>query len=278
MDLNWFTGIIFGLVSGVTEILPVSSPAHRILMLKLFGMSSEPELLQLMIDLGITGALYYGCQNHIIRIIRARRLSRVPKRRRKRPLDTTSLNDLSFLKTMLIPVILSFFIYEKAQTLGKSMLLIAVFMLVNGVILYLPQFFSGANRDSRTMSRVHGLLIGLGSSVGIIPGLSSIGGAFSVGSICGMDRSYGFNMVLLLDMFVCAGLVVFDILSLVSVGLGGIGFGTFVVYLLSGITAFCGTALTIKLLRGIISEINFTVFGLYCWGVALFTFIMNLLA
>lgn len=278
MDLNWFTGILFGIVSGVTEIFPVSSPAHRILMLKLFGMSSEPELLQFMIDLGITGALYYGCQNHIIRIIRAKRLSRVPKRHRKRPLDTASLNDLSLLKTMLIPVILSFFLYEKAQTLGGSMLLIAIFMLINGVILYLPQFFPGANRDSRTMSRVQGLLIGLGGSLSVIPGISGIGGAFSVGAVCGVDKGYGFNMVLLLDMFVCAGLVLFDVLALVAVGLGGIGFGTVFVYLLAGIAAFIATTLTIKLLRGIISEISFTVFGLYCWGVALFTFIMNLLA
>lgn len=278
MDLNWFTGILFGIVSGVTEIFPVSSPAHRILMLKLFGMSSEPELLQFMIDLGITGALYYGCQNHIIRIIRAKRLSRVPKRHRKRPLDTTSLNDLSLLKTMLIPVILSFFLYEKAQTLGGSMLLIAIFMLINGVILYLPQFFPGANRDSRTMSRVQGLLIGLGGSLSVIPGISGIGGAFSVGAVCGVDKGYGFNMVLLLDMFVCAGLVLFDVLALAAVGLGGIGFGTVLVYLLAGIAAFIATTLTIKLLRGIISEISFTVFGLYCWGVALFTFIMNLLA
>lgn len=278
MDLNWFTGILFGIVSGVTEIFPVSSPAHRILMLKLFGMSSEPELLQFMIDLGITGALYYGCQNHIIRIIRAKRLSRVPKRHRKRPLDTASLNDLSLLKTMLIPVILSFFLYEKAQTLGGSMLLIAIFMLINGVILYLPQFFPGANRDSRTMSRVQGLLIGLGGSLSVIPGISGIGGAFSVGAVCGVDKGYGLNMVLLLDMFVCAGLVLFDVLALAAVGLGGIGFGTVFVYLLAGIAAFIATTLTIKLLRGIISEISFTVFGLYCWGVALFTFIMNLLA
>ena len=245
MDLNWLTGVIFGFISAVTEILPVSSPAHRILMLKLFGMSSEPELLQFMIDLGITAALYYSCQNHIIRIIRAKRLSRVPKRHRKRPLDTTSLNDLSLLKTMLIPVILSFFLYEKAQSLGGSMLLIAVFMLLNGVILYLPQFFPGANRDSRTMSRVQGLVIGLGSSVSIIPGFSGVGGAFSVASVCGVDRSYGFNMVLLLDMFVCAGLVVFDVLALASAGLGGIGFGTFLTYLLSGIAAFFGSAMTI---------------------------------
>lgn len=278
MDLNWLTGVLFGLISGVTEILPVSSPAHRILMLKLFGLSSEPELLQLMIDLGITAALYYSCQNHIIRIVRAKRLSRVPKRHRKRPLDTTSLNDLSLLKTMLIPAILSFFLYEKAQSLGGSMLLVAVFLLLNGIILYLPQFFPGANRDSRTMSRVQGLLIGLGSSVSIIPGFSSVGGAFSVASVCGVDRSYGLNMVLLLDLFVCAGLVVFDVLGLVSAGLGGIGFGTFLAYLLSGIAAFLGAAATIKLLRSVINEISFVIFSLYCWGVALFTFIMNLLA
>lgn len=278
MDLNWLLSLLFGFVSGITEILPVSSQAHRILMTRLFGMSSEPELLQLMIDLGITAALYYSCQNHIIRIIRAKRLSRVPKRHRKRPLDTASLNDLSLLKTMLIPVVLSFFLYEKAQVLGSDMLWIAVFMLLNGIVLYIPQFFPGANRDSRTMSRIQGLLIGLGGSVSIIPGFSCIGGAFSVGSVCGVEKSYGLNMVLLLDMFVYAGLVIFDILALVAVGLGGIGFGTVVIYILSGIAAFGGTSLTIKLLRGIISEISFTVFGLYCWGVALFTFIMNLLA
>ena len=36
--------------------------------------------------------------------------------------------------------------------------------------------------------------------------------------------------------------------------------------------------LTIKLLRNIIGEISFDIFAYYCWGVALFTFIMNLLA
>ena len=278
MDLNWFVGILFGLISGITEILPVSSQAHRILMLKLFGMSAEPELLQFMIDLGITAALYYGCQNHIIRIIRAKRLSRVPKRHRKRPLDVTSLMDLSLIKTMIIPVILSFFLYNKTQALGNSMLYIAVFMLLNGIILYIPQFFPGGNRDSRTMSRVHGLLIGLGGSVSIVPGFSGVGCAMSVGSLCAVDKEYCLNTVLLLNMFICAGRVVFDVLELMAVGLGGIGFSTFIVYLLSGIMAFLGATVGIKLMKAIINEISFVIFSMYCWGISLFTFIMNLLA
>jgi len=278
MDLNMFQSLLYGLISGVTEILPVSSQAHRILLLDIFGRSAQPELLRLMTDLGIVAALYYACQNHIIRILRARRLSRVPKRKRKRPLDTTSLLDLRLIRTMIIPVILAFFLYQKAQTLAGSKLLLATFMLLNGVVLYIPQFFRGANRDSRTMSGLHGLLIGLGGAVGIVPGMSGVAGAYSASSLCGVDRTYGLNLVLLMDMVAYAGFVVFDLLGLMAAGMGGIAFGTVMIYILSGIVSFFSATLTIKLLRNIVSEISFDFFAYYCWGVALFTFIMNLLA
>ena len=278
MDLNWYQSLLYGLISGITEILPVSSQVHRILLLDIFGRTSQPELLRLMTDLGIVAALYYACQNHIIRILRARRLSRVPKRHRKRPLDTTSLLDMRLITTMLIPVILSFFLYQKAQSLAGSDLALAAFMFLNGVILYIPQFFRGANRDSRTMSGLHGLLIGIGGALGIFPGMSGVAGAYSVSSLCGVDRSYGLSIILLMDMVACAGIAVFDFLGLVSAGMGGIPFGTVMLYILSGIVAFFSAKLTIKLLRNIISEISFDIFAYYCWGVALFTFIMNLLA
>jgi len=278
MDLNLFQSLLYGLISGITEILPVSSQAHRILLLDIFGRSAQPELLRLMTDLGIAAALYYACQNHIIRILRARRLSRVPKRKRKRPLDTASLLDLRLIRTMVIPVILSFFLYRRAQTLAGSMLLLAVFMLLNGAVLYIPQFFRGANRDSRTMSGLHGLLIGMGGSLGIVPGMSGIAGAHSVASLCGVDRTYGLNIVLLMDMVAYIGFVVFDVFALISAGMSGAAFGTVMVYISSGIVSFVSSTLAIKLLRSIVSDISFDVFAYYCWGVALFTFIMNLLA
>ena len=128
------------------------------------------------------------------------------------------------------------------------------------------------------MSRVQGVLIGLGGSMSIVPGLSSIGGAWSVGALCGVDKSYGLNMIFLLDMVVCIGRMVLDIIGLASTGLAGTSFGLFVVYILAGIAAFCAATLCIKLLRSIVSEISSSVFSYYCWGVALFTFIMNLLA
>ena len=60
MDMNLFQTMVYGLVSGIAEILPISSQAHRLLILKLFGQSREPELLRLLIDLGVLAALYVG--------------------------------------------------------------------------------------------------------------------------------------------------------------------------------------------------------------------------
>ena len=93
-----------------------------------------------------------------------------------------------------------------------------------------------------------------------------------------MDKAYGLNIVLLMDMVATAGLVIFDVLALMSAGMGGIAFGTVMLYILSGVVSFFAATLTIKLLRNIIGEISFDIFAYYCWGVALFTFIMNLLA
>lgn len=276
--MRWLQILLYGLISGLTEILPVSSSAHRLLLLKLFGVSHDPELLRLMTDLGVLAALYIASQTQIVRILRARRLARVPKSRRKRPLDTRSLMDLSLLRTMVIPVIAVFFFYNKISGLVSSMLVVALLLFLNGVILYIPQFFPGSNRDSRTLTRVDGLLMGLGGAISVIPGFSGVGAAVSIGSMCGVERSYGLNMTLMMQTAVCAGFLVYDVLGLVSAGAGGAGFVTLLEYLSAGLVSFGAATLGIRAMRAIAANMGYAFFAYYCWGVAMFTFIMNLLA
>ena len=278
MDLNWFESIIYGLFLGLTDILPVSAQAHKLLLLKLFGVKNEPGLMRLLIHMSVLGALYYNCLPQIVKILRAKSLSRIPKRRRKRPLDTKSLMDFSLWKTMIIPVILSFFLYEKASVLHNKLSLMAIFLFINGLILYVPQYLPGSNKDSRTLSRVEGLLMGLGGAVSILPGISAIGAAVSVGSVCGVDRSYGLGMAMLMNLAISVGLIVMDVIGLVSNGIGYLTFGIIVSYLLSAVAAFLGTTLGIKLMRKLAVSSGYAGFAYYCWGVALFTFILNLMA
>ena len=276
MNLNLLESLFFGLFSGFTEILPVSGQAHRNLMLQLLGESGENPLLSILIHIGVLGALYYHCQNHILRMIRAQKLSRIPKRKRKRPLDVRSLMDLSLLKTMAIPVIIGLLVYSRAQVLSSKRILVSVFLFINGVILYVPQFLPGSNRDSRTLSRVEGLCMGAGGALSVLPGISPMGTISSVASVCGVDKRYGYDMTCLLCMVLMVGRILYNVLALISGGMGGLSFLTLLGYILAGVAAFGAAYLALRLLRRLAAERGFAIFAYYCWGMALFTFILYL--
>ena len=214
MDLNLLQSILIGLISGLTDILPVSAQAHKAILLKLFGVSSEPLILRFMIHVAIFAGLYYCCQNQIIRISRQLRLARIPKKRRKRPLDTRTLMDYKLLRMMVIPTILGFFAYQKTSAWNHSLNWIALLCLANAVILYLPVLMPSGNKDSRSFSPLEGLLMGIGGAAAVIPGISSMGATTSILQLRGADRSFSLNMALLLHLAVSAGMVVMDILDM----------------------------------------------------------------
>jgi len=276
MELNWLQSIILGLISGLTDILPVSAQTHRLVLLKLFGENEDPVLLRLIIDIGVLMALWYGCRGQIIRLTRAQRLAKIPKRRRKRPLDTKSLMDYSLLKTTLIPIILAFLLYSKTLSLYGNLILMAAFLFLNGVMMYVPQFLPGSNKDSSYVSRIEGLLMGLGAAVSTVPGFSCVGMAASVGSLLGMDQGYTLYVALLMHIPVSIGYVVYDMIGVVQAGLAGLGFATFIGFLLAGIAAFAGVLVGMHFLKKTVSSIGYSLFAFYCWGAALFTFILSL--
>lgn len=276
MDLSWFQSILFGFLSGLADILPVSAQAHKAIMLKLFGAGTEPTMLRFVIHLATMAALYYSCSHQILRINRQLRLAKIPKKRRKRPVDTRTILDFKLLRTMVIPVILGFVAYYKTSSMNHSLNWVALFSLANAVILYLPVLLPTGNKDSRSLSRLEGVLMGFGSAASILPGISSVGGMTSVASLCGADRVYSLNLSLLLHMAVTAGLLVFDVISMVSVGVGTVSFVILLSYLMAALAAFAGVFSGIRVMRMIAVNIGFSPFAYYSLGIALFSFILFL--
>ncbi len=276
MVFDWLQSIAYAVISGFAEVLPISAQVHRLLLLKMFGMGAEPRMLRLFVHVGVLLALYYACQSNIIRMIRARKLARIPKKKRKRPLDTRSLMEFSLWRTMVVPVIVLFFLYDKASALGDNKILMATFLFLNGLILYIPQFLPTGNKDCRTLSRVEGILMGLGGSCAVIPGFSGVGASLSIASVCGVDRTYGLGMVLLMDMGIVFCRIVWDFIYLFKMGLDPMGFLVFVSYIVSAGLAFAAAMLGIKLMRRLAAGKGYGIFAYYCWGLALFTFVLNL--
>lgn len=278
MDFQSIKHLIYGFVSGLTEILPISSRAHSVVMLKLLGEDHVVGLPILLIHIGILAALYTYSRIQLTKMSRARKLFRIPKKKRKRPLDVASLMDSRFLMTMAIPVIIIMIFYNVLSTLPISLLLIAAFLFVNGIILYIPQFLPGSNRDARSLSRVDGLLMGLASTLSVFPGFSGMGAALSVGRICGVDSNYALNMTLMLQIVYVIGMIVFDILTIIVNGFGALSLPLIIAYILASVTAFFSTMLAIRIMRALASDSRYHLFSYYCWGMAIFVFILNLMA
>lgn len=276
MELNWLQSILFGLVSGAADIIPVSGQAHRLLLLKFFGVNQLPNLLALLLHLSVAAALYLSSQGQFVRMNRARALARIPKKKRKRPLDTRSMMDWSLIKTMLVPTVIGLLLNSRVRGWSVNMFLIAGMLFVNGLILYIPQFLPTSNRDSRTLTRLEGVLMGLGAGASVLPGISTVGIMASIASVCGIERLYGLNMTFIVKLFFLVGLMVYDVLAIITDGLGGLTVMLLAQYLFTGLLSFGASMFAIRLLRRLAPEHGFHTFGVYCWGLALFTFILNL--
>lgn len=278
MDLSWLQSLILGFVSGLTDILPICAQAHKAILLKMFGSEVEPPIMRLMIHLATLAALYYSCSGQIMRMNRQLKLAKIPKKRRKRPVDVRVIMDFRLLRVTIIPVVLIYLLYQKTSVHNLALNWIALYVLLNAVILYLPVLLPTGNKDSRTFSRFEGVLMGLGASVSIIPGVSAIGAMNAVGSLCGGDRTFVLNQSLLVQMAVTVLLVVYDIVLLLEIGAGAISFAILLSYVLAAAAAFAGVFLGVRIMRAMAVNVGFNGFAYYSLGLALFTFILYLQA
>lgn len=274
--MNLLETILYGLIGGLTDILPVSARAHGSLLMFLLGQDSEPDLLRFTVHMGVIAGLYYSCHTHILRILRAYRLSRVPKRRRRRPLDMNSVMDLRLVQTMLLPLILSLIFYRTMNSWVSSLSILAAVLFANGVLLYIPQFLPGSNKSSLHITPWDGIFMGLGAAASVMPGLSCTGLVISVGSVRGVDRGYALNMAMLLNIFYNAGMMVFDCIAMVGQGISGFSFAMLLMDLAGGVAACGGTLLGVALMKKLVSSRGWGFFAYYCWGAAMLLFILFL--
>lgn len=276
VELSFFQSLLFGFLSGLTDILPVSAQAHKTLLLTLFGTQSEPAVLRLAIHLAVLAALYISCRDQFHRISSQRKLARVPKRRRKRPLDIQVLMDYRLLQMMVVPVVVGYLFYQKAAALNSSLNWVALLALVNALILFLPNLMPSGNKDSRSLSPLEGLIMGVGGAVGVLPGISSMGGMLSAASVCGAEKKFAVNLALMVQMAATAVLTVFDVVALIS-GIGTLTVSVFLGYLAAAAAAFVGVRMGVNVMRKLSERTGFNMFAFYSLAVASLTFIFYLM-
>lgn len=275
MELNWLHSIIFGFVSGLTELLPVSAPAHEALINKLFGMADSP-LLRLLVHAAVWEALYLSLREEVSLLLQEREISRIPPRYRSRQPDPVRVRDLKLARTALFVLVIGFGAAYFLKKLPMDLSVMAIFLLINGVILYIPGHLPVGNKDSRSMTPMDGVILGLSGASAVFPGISRVGVVASVATARGASKENALHWALLLDLAAMFFVMCFDSMDLIFSGLGTLSFASMVCCALACIAAFGGAFTGIRMMRFLAFRTGISGFAYYCWGAALFAFLMYL--
>ena len=272
MELGWFEALLFGLISGFTEVLPVSSLAHQTLFFKLAG--GEAPILRIFARIGTLAAIFTVFLPMIARLRRERKLANLSKKRRRRQPDVVSMMELRLLRVAMISSLAVLLLYPVVHNLYERLWLLAILVAISGIVVYIPQFLPGANKQAQTMSSLDGMLMGIGSGLGVIPGFSRVGLATSVGMIRGTQRQYAADLAVLMAV---PALVVMLILDAFTVT--GVPFTALVVFncATTMAAAFAAAWMGLSLLKFMAFRVGFSGFAYYSWGFALFALLIYLI-
>ena len=274
--MSVFESILYGIVSGLAEFLPVSTQGHQAIMLRLFGQDFREPIRDLLVHLAAMTGLLFSCKNLLTRLRREQLV--LSRSRRKRTYDFHGIYDLRLVKTAVFPMIILLAVYHQTAGMESNPLRLAVSFLINGILLMIPEYMRQANKTGRSMSGFDGILMGIFSGLSFIPGVSRIGVGMGIMSVRGAERGSSMNWALLLSIPALAVWIIFDFIHLFSIGVGAITFFGFVTYLLSAGFAFFGAIIGISFLRFLAEKTGFSGFAYYSFGAAMFTFVLYLIA
>lgn len=276
--MSLFASIVYGIVSGLAEIFPVSSQANQMVMRQIFGVAQKEPIRDLLIHIAVLGALYLACRGMFAKIRREQILAH---RMRRNPSQVHALKgvyNMRLVRTAAPIMIVGLFAGLFFGKFYQKRVLFSLVLLVNAAITLVPTYLHQGNRDARSMSGLDGLLVGIASALSAIPGISRNGAIMFVTLVRGADKQNGVTWALLLSVPAMIVLSLIDLISIFSVGLGSITMVVFAGYMVSAICAFAGAYLAITLLRALISRADYAPFAYYDFGLALFSFVLYLIA
>ena len=186
-----FEALFLGLVQGLTEFLPISSSAHLRIIGEFLPNAQDPgaaftAITQIGTELAVLLFFRIEIASIIknffqISILRRKNLSR----------EDHADNKLGWMIIVgSIPIfILGFLFQDTIKTTFRSLTLIALTLIIFALILGLADYLGTSGRGMKDFDLKSAVLMGLGQSMALIPGVSRSGMTIAMGRMLGYSRS-----------------------------------------------------------------------------------------
>lgn len=278
MGLELLKSIVYGLVTGITEFLPISSRGHQVILMQLFGFSERDPLLDMFTHIGVLIALIVCCIQLIAQMQWNRKIAQKQEHSRNVRTYTRGVYDFRLVAVASIPMIFGLFFYALGTKYETMPLMCSLFFVINGIIIFVPEYMRQGNKDASMLTGLDGFLIGLCGVFSIFPGISRVGVQSAYATARGADKRHITSWVLLLSIPVVALMIFIDFIGIFAASFSHVTIWTVLGYILSIGAGFAGAYLGIWFIRSVVTRSGYVGFAYYSWGAALFAFILNLIA
>lgn len=270
--MNILESLVYGFVAGISEIMPISSQAHRYIVANLFGAEQYDPILNALVSVAVLIAVFSGVSGVLEQL---RRSSRSRIHTRGRYSQNSGL--VRFFKNAMLPMLIVYLVLHYWSNGSISYLTIALCLLLNGIVLFIPGRMIQGNKTAAHMSLLDSLLMGISGALSALAGFSGTGMMTSVLVIRGTERQRAFQWALVLLLPLIAASIFTDLLTLFTLG-GALVLATnFFGYIFAVLGGYLGGYAGVFLMKTMINRSDFTGFAYYCWGASIFSFLLYLI-
>jgi undecaprenyl-diphosphatase len=258
-----FYAFAIAVLQGVTELFPISSLGHAVIVPPLLGWPVDqraPDFLPFVVVLHVGTAVallvyFWRDAPNGEPAAAARRL-------------------LGLIIVATLPAVVIGFVLEKAvRNLFASPLIAALFLIVNGGLLLVGDLLrrraGGAARGGgaglRDLDWRGALVVGLWQCAAFVPGISRSGASMVGGLLTGLGHADAAHFSFLIATPIIAGAAVLEVPKLLALPGGGITALAIGAGIVAGATAYGSVAFLMRYFRRHNFEDALVPFAIYCW-------------
>ena len=243
--------VIWGLVQGLTEFLPISSSGHLVVVprfLDAIGLDiSQPSL-------AVSAVLHLGTLIAVLVYFRDDVMSVLQMRRRPAGRKIALLVGVG-----TIPALVGFPLEDRIETIQDNVTYVGIALIATGLILVIGQRLAVGLRQMLDGRVPDAVVVGIAQAFALIPGISRSGITISAGNGRGFEPSQAARFSFLLGIPAIAGAGLISLPEVISEG----GFGPELVVglVVAALSGYLAIALLLRALR----RGGLNPFAVYCF-------------
>ncbi|MRR23757.1 undecaprenyl-diphosphate phosphatase [bacterium] len=247
--MNWYEALIFGLVQGLTEFLPVSSDGHLEIVKYFFGGVEESFLFSVAV---------HGATVLSILVVFWKDIARLLGGVFRFRMNDETVYVLKLIVSMIPVAIVGFTLKDQVESLFvANMDITGSFLLVTALFLLIGHFVPKRNKP---ITYGGAFVMGIAQALAVLPGLSRSGSTISTGLMLGNSKDELARFSFLMVIIPILGANFVEVVTTETGAVSGVLFPLMVAF----VTAFVSGYAACRWMINIVRKGKLGWFALYC--------------